>query len=225
MYCILKKLFLFSFLIIAGLHGSAQYTFSIATDLNLLHNFTKDEAFTTIGQTVYYQLHISKKETGYALISYHTGGKVKNNITAIANNATTFPQKISFSATSKIKLSQISLGWKHYFRGGSNEEQTWGLYSTAGFGLLTVKVENTFNKTIDTLSYKLLPTLSSGTGNVKRLTVDLGLGGEIPIGPSIYFYGELRTWIPASNFPSPYLYNNKIPKMLLLSGGVRILFD
>jgi hypothetical protein len=78
---------------------------------------------------------------------------------------------------------------------------------------------------VDTAHYHISPSLSAGTATAKRLTLDLGLGTEYPLGPSIYLYGELRTWLPASDFPSPYLYNNNIPRILLLAGGVRILFD
>jgi hypothetical protein len=53
----------------------------------------------------------------------------------------------------------------------------------------------------------------------------VGIGGEFPLGGGICLYTELRTWLPASDYPSPYLYNSDIPRVLLLTGGIRILFD
>jgi len=93
----------------------------------------------------------------------------------------------------------------------------------AGFGLLFGRAENTFNKAIDTAKYRVqqLP----GNGKFRRLTFDVGLGVEAPIGTGFYFYGELRTWLPASDYPSPYLNNNDGPRVLLLNGGLRLLFD
>jgi len=222
---LLKKLFFFSTLYFASLQAGAQYTFSIATDLNLLHHFTRNESFTAIGQTVYYQLHFSKKETAYAWVSYHTGGKFKNDLSAVATDSITTPQRLSFTASSRVNFSHISLGWKHYFRGGSNEEQTWGLYTTTGLGILFAHVENNFNKEFDTAHYQLSQPLLKGSATVRRLTLDLGLGTEYALAPSIFLYGELRTWLAASDYPSAYFYNNNVPRVLLLTGGIRILFD
>jgi hypothetical protein len=190
----------------------------------VLRNFTKNEGFTALGQTVYYQLHISRKETAYAWLSYHTGGKFKNNLSAISKDST-LPQKLAYQISSIINYSHVSLGWKHYYKGGSDEEETWSFYSTTGFGLLFAKVQNTFNKQVDTAHYRPLQVIHAGTAMVKRLTVDVGLGVEIPLGPGLFLYSEARTWLPASDYPSAYLYNNNIPRTLLVTAGIRILFD
>jgi hypothetical protein len=221
----LKKILLFFILSFAGIIGHAQYTFSIATDLNLLHNFTKNEGFNAVGQTVHYQFHFTKKETAYGWLSYHRGGRFKNNLSAVAKDSITSPQRLNYRVSSSINLSQISLGWKHYFRGGSNEEDTWGVYSTAGFGLLFAKVTNTFDKRVDTAKYASSKLVLPGATTINKLTIDLGLGGEFSVAPGLFLYSEIRTWLPASSYPSPYLYNNDLPRVLLLNAGLRILFD
>jgi hypothetical protein len=68
------------------------------------------------------------------------------------------------------------------------------------------------------------PTLA-GTDKIYRLSLDLGLGLEYPISGSFYLYGDLRTWLPTSDYPSPYLHNNKnVPLPAIVSLGLRIPF-
>ena len=85
------------------------------------------------------------------------------------------------------------------------------------------KVENTFSTPVDTSLYNA-PTLA-GSSEIYRLTIDFGTGVEFPIGGNFFLYGDLRTWIPTSDYPSPYLHNNKnVPLPFMISGGMRILF-
>ena len=80
-----------------------------------------------------------------------------------------------------------------------------------------------FSQVIDTSLYTV-PT-TEGSGKFYRLTLDLGGGVEVPVGGSFFMYGDLRTWIPTSDYPSPYLHSNKnVPLPFLLTAGVRILF-
>jgi hypothetical protein len=220
----LKTVSLFIFLWV-GNCAAAQNTFSIATDISLLRSFSKGQNFTSIGQTIQYQYHFAKKESVYAWLSYHTAGKFKNNFSATAKDTVTSPQRIDYSASSSLRYQQISIGWKHYFKGIYDNEEFPNLYGTAGFGLLSAKAENTFNKAVDAARYKIPQQSVAGSASLRRLTFDVGIGGEISLGGGIYFYTELRTWLPASDYPSPYLYNNDIPRVGLLNGGIRILFD
>jgi hypothetical protein len=65
----------------------------------------------------------------------------------------------------------------------------------------------------------------SGKANFKRLTVDLGIGWEIPIGGDFYFFTEGKVWVPASNYPSKYIFvNNNAPYVAMLGTGIRIVF-
>jgi len=85
------------------------------------------------------------------------------------------------------------------------------------------RVNNVINRVIDTSAYKL--PVSDGKGNFKRLTLDLGLGYEAPIGGDVYLYFEGRSLIPISNYPSEYLYiNGYAPLTASAQLGLRILF-
>lgn len=202
----------------------AQPVFSIATDATILRSLSPQQHFFAVGQTVTGNIHFTKKETLYAWVAYYTNGKFKNSATAIANSITTNPQTIHYTVYSKLRYRQISVGWKHYFRGSYNEEMNWNLYGLAGFGLLLGSAENTYNTFIDTLQYTTLLHPLPGAGSFKRLTFDIGVGNEIPLSTSIYLYTELRSWLPASDYPSPYLINNsKVPLSLILCGGLRVL--
>jgi hypothetical protein len=124
-----------------------------------------------------------------------------------------------------LRFRQFSLGFRHYFKGAYNSEATLGLYGLAGFGLLLVRATNEYNLPVDTTQYQLPQRAVTGATNIVRLTADVGLGAETLLGGGIYLYADLRTWIQASRFPSPYLYNNALPRVVILNGGIRILFD
>jgi hypothetical protein len=218
-----KKIIFLLILVFNYRHVNAQAAFSIATDLSVLHDFTKDQQFTSFGQTVQLNFHFTKKESLYTWISYYTNGKYQNDLTALPKFLSTTPPSVPYTSSSQIGYRQISVGWKHYFKESFDAETSHAIYGLAGFGVMFGRVGNTFNKTIDTAKYRVaqLP----GNGKFRRLTFDVGLGVEAPIGTGFYFYGELRTWLSASDFPSPYLYNNDGPRVLLLNAGLRLLFD
>ena len=203
----------------------AQRSSSITTDLSMLRSFSKGQEFSAIGQTIQFQYHFTPTESGYAWVSYYSPGKYKNGLTATAKDPLTQPATTDFTVASELRFRQVSLGWKHYFKGASNGEEQFHVYGTAGFGLLVSKIENVYNQTIDTALYLLPERSISGTKDFRRLTFDLGLGSEFQIGGGIYLYAELRTWLRASSNPSLYLYNNKAPEVVLLNGGLRILFE
>jgi hypothetical protein len=218
-----KKIIFLLILAFSYCHIIAQAAFSLGSDLTLLRDFTKNQQFSSFGQTVQFNFHFTKKETLYTWIGYYTNGKYKNNLTALPRYLSTTPPSVPYSSSSTIGYRQISVGWKHYFKETFEAEGSYAIYGLAGFGILFGRVENTFNTMIDTSKYSVsqLP----GSGKFRRLTFDVGLGIEAPIGTGFYFYGELRTWLPASDFPSPYLYNSDAPRVLLLNAGLRLLFD
>src|SRR4030095_2551272 len=122
-----------------------------------------------------------------------------------------------------MRFKHLSLGWKHYFIGGSDIDEKWSLYGYTGFGLLLGRVINSHSVSIDTNSY-FVP-VRSGKANFKRLTLDMGLGWEVPLGGDIFFYNEARLWIPTTDYPSKYIFVNKnAPFVASLNFGIRILF-
>jgi hypothetical protein len=202
----------------------AQYS-SLATDVSILRSFTKGSSFWAIGQTVQGQYHFTEKTAGYASVCYYTNGRFKNRLTAVATDSTVTPQQLEYITKSTLRFRQVSLGFRHYFKGAYNSESTWSLYGIAGFGLLLIKATNSYNTSVDTALYSVPQQALAGTKNIVRLTADVGLGVETLLGSAIYLYADVRTWIQASRFPSPYLYTNAVPRVAVLSGGVRILFD
>lgn len=221
---VLKK-FVFLFVsIFAGLALCAQYS-SITTDVSVLRSFTRGSHFWAFGQTVQAQYHVAQKTTAYAWVSYYTAGNFKNKLSAFATDSFTSPQRLDYSVNSSLRYRQISLGFRHYFKGAYNTETTWNLYGLGGFGLLLIKATNNYNKTVYTAQYAVSQQALAGTKNIVRLTADVGLGAESLLGSGIYLYADVRTWIQASRFRSPYLYNNAVPRVVVLSGGIRILFD
>jgi hypothetical protein len=218
----LKKLVAI-FLLLSCIYSHAQVRISVAPDLSLMRNFSPKQEFWSLGQTVQFNFHFSAKESGYAWITYYTPGKFKNNFTATAKSSTTSPFTIPFTASAKWRNNEVSLGWKHYFQGSYDTEAGYNIYGLAGFGLMFTKVENIFSPAIDTSLYTT-PTLA-GNSEFKRLTIDLGAGVEFPIGGNFFLYSDVRTWIPTTNYPSPYLHNNEnVPLPFMISGGMRILF-
>jgi hypothetical protein len=85
------------------------------------------------------------------------------------------------------------------------------------------RVSNAHSVSIDTSLYNL--PVREGRANFKRLTADLSLGWEEPIGADFFFYTEGRIWIPASDYPSKYIFvNENAPLVVMLNVGIRILF-
>lgn len=202
----------------------AQYS-SLATDVSVLRSFTKGSKFWAFGQTVQAHYHFAEKTTAYAWVSYYTAGHFKNNLSAFAKDSSASPQQLDVTAKSSLRFRQISLGFRHYLKGAYNSETAWNLYGLAGFGLLLMKAANTYNIPVNTAQYTAPQQALAGTKNIVRLTADVGLGVEAVLGAGVYFYVDARTWIQASRFRSPYLFNNAVPRAVVLSGGIRILFD
>ena len=218
------KNFVFVFFLLTGIQARAQIRFSIATDLSVMRNFSPQQKFWALGQTVQGNFHFNKKETAYAWLSYYSKGKFKNDFTATAKSSVTIPQLIRYRVSGTWRYREVSMGWKHYFKGAFDNER-WNLYSIAGFGLMFTKAENIFSWSVDTALYNLPPAPVSGINSFYRLTIDLGMGTEFPIGGNFFLYSDIRTWLPTSDYPSPYLHNNKnVPLPIMISAGMRILF-
>jgi hypothetical protein len=167
--------------------------------------------------------HLTPKNGVYVLFAYYSPGGFKNNLTATAKSAVTNPQQINFINKGKMSLKELSIGWRKYLKGRPDLETGWSLYSNAGFGLLLGRVDNSHSPLTDTALYAV-PVLS-GKADFKRLTLDLGLGWEVPIGGDLYFYTEGKVWIPTTNYPSKYIFvNSNAPLVGMLSAGIRIIF-
>jgi len=203
---------------------SQQPKLSISNDLGLQHSFKKEQRYWAGGHTIHLHVHFTPKEGAYSWISYYSVGKFSNDIMASAKLPATSPQQINYVNKAEMRFKQFSLGWKHYLKGAFNSEDKWNLYGYAGFGLMLGRVVNNHSLTIDTSLYNV--PVRSGKANFKRLTVDLGLGWEVPLSSDIFFYNEARVWIPTTDYPSNYLLVNKnAPLVASLNFGIRILFD
>jgi hypothetical protein len=203
---------------------SQQAQFSLATDVSILRSFKKDQQYWSIGQTVNFHFHFTPTDGAYAWISYFSDGKFTNALKADAKSSATSPQQVNYQNKAQVRFKHISLGWKRYLKGRSDVEKKWNLYGYAGFGLMMGRIINTHSLTIDTSVY-IIPVLS-GKANFKRLTLDLGLGIEFPVGGDVYIYVEGRALVPTTDYPSQYLFINKnAPFTGAANAGLRILFN
>jgi hypothetical protein len=221
-----KQIFiLFSCLLLFLVSTQAQpMQVSISTDLGLQRNFKKTQRFWGGGHTVQGQWHFTNRDGAYALIVYFTPGRFRNNVTATAKLPATNPQTLNYVNHATMRFKQMSIGWKHYLKGASNNEENWNLYGCAGFGLLFGQVNNSHTPAPDTSLYDL-PVLS-GEAHFKRLTFDLCVGWEFNMGGAIFLYNEARIWIPTTNYPSKHIFvNNDAPLAASIHLGVRFLFD
>lgn len=197
--------------------------FSIATDLGVQRSIKKEQRFWSLGHTVHAIFNLTPKEGVYVWFAYYTNGNFKNNLTATAKSVLTIPQEIDYVSRSQLRFKHFSIGYRRYLVGACDIEKGWNLYATAGLGLLPGRITNVHSVAIDTALYNL-PVLS-GVANFKRLTADLGLGYEKPLGADFFLYAEGRVWIPASDYPSKYLFvNDKAPLTAMFNIGLRILF-
>jgi hypothetical protein len=202
---------------------SQTINFSLATDVSILRSFKKDQLYWSIGQTVHFHFHFTPRDGAYAWVSYYSNGKFSNNINATAKSAITVPQQLSYTNKAQLLFKHISLGWKRYLKGSFDAEKYWNLYGYAGFGLMLGHVVNTHSVNVDTSIYTV-PVLP-GKANFKRLTLDIGLGVEFPVGGDIFLYIEGRALVPTTDYPSQYLFINKhAPFTGAANGGLRILF-
>ncbi len=198
----------------------------MATDVAATVSFKKDQRFLVIGETILVHFHVTEKEGAYLWYGYSAPGKFHNDFVATAKSPGTTPQEMDFKNYSQIRFRHFSLGWKHYLVGAYNSETSPNLYFTAGFGLVGGRVTNTYTIIKDTINYDFPANPVDGKGSFKRLTFDAALGFEIPIGMEIYLYGEARAWIPASDYPSKYLFiNDNAPFIGTANVGLRILFN
>lgn len=201
----------------------AQTQFSIATDLGLQRSFKKEQQYWAGGHTVHALFHFTPKDGAYAWISYYSVGKFRNHLTATAKSPSTSPQQINYDNDGEMRFKHISIGWKKYLKGNCAPEEGWNLYAYAGFGLLLGRISNIHSTVIDTNSYNV--PVRVGKANFKRLTADLGLGWETPIGADIFFYTEGRVWIPTTDYPSKFIFiNDNAPLVAMINAGIRILF-
>jgi hypothetical protein len=202
---------------------SQRPQFSLGTDLSILRSFKKEQRFFSVGQTVYFHFHFTPTDGAYAWFTYYANGKFTNDVTAIAKSPVTAPQQINYLNHVQMRLKQISLGWRHYLKGTFDSETNWNLYGLAGFGIMMGSVTNNQSAVIDSNVYRI-PVLG-GQAQFKRLTFDLGLGVEFPVGGDLFLYFEGRALIPTTDYPSQYLFINKnAPFTATVNAGLRILF-
>ncbi len=198
-------------------------TVSISSDVGIQRSFKKEQQYWAFGHTTHVHFHLAPRDGVYVSFGYYSNGKFSNRITATAKSPLTIPQAISYTNNGSMRLKQFSVGWRKYLKGTFEEEQDWGLYGYAGFGLLLGRIINTHSTPVDTVDYEV-PVLS-GKANFKRLTLDLGLGAEVPLSGDLYFYMEARAWVPTTDYPSKYIFvNDNAPVTAMLIGGIRLLF-
>jgi Outer membrane protein beta-barrel domain len=219
-----KKLFiLYPILFWCIATHAQQPQFSLATGLDVQRNFKKQQQYWAAGHNTVANFHITPQNGVYVSFSYYSDGKVSNQLTATAKLPATIPQQLSYENKSRIRFKQFSIGWKRYLKGKPDAESSWNMYGLAGFGLMLGRVTNTHSISVDTANYSM-PVLS-GKANFKRLTFDLGLGAEYPLGGDFYLYGEGKVFIPTTDYPSNYLFiNDKAPFTAILGVGIRLLF-
>jgi len=197
---------------------------SIATDVSLQRNFKKEQQYTSIGQTINAILHLTGKDAVYTNFNYYSNGKFKNDVTATAKSLLTLPQQINYVNSGKMRLKHFSIGYRKYLKGSADAEKDWNVYVNAGLGIIMGRIENTHSVAIDTSLYNL--PVYSGKANFKRLTLDLAVGWEIPIGGDFFFYTEGRVWVPTTDYPSNYIFvNENAPFVGMLNLGLRIFFN
>lgn len=85
------------------------------------------------------------------------------------------------------------------------------------------RVINSHTPSVDTSMYNV--PVKPGKANFKRLTLDLGLGWEEPLGADIFLYVEGRVWLPTTDYPSTFIFvNNNAPLTGMVNAGFRVLF-
>lgn len=224
MYKFLKIFFFIFSILFSTITFSQKAQFSFATDASLLHSFKKEQRFWAIGQTIAGHFNLAPEDGLYVWLAYYSTAQFSNYPTATAKSIVTIPQQIDYMNRVKLRIKHFSIGWKHYLKGAYNIEDKWSLYGYGGFGILFGNVVNQHSVPIDSANYNI-PVLQ-GTDNFKRLTIDLGLGYEKPIGGDIYFYAEARTLLPTTDYPTTHLLvNKKAPLTASVNMGFRILFD
>jgi len=218
-----KKIFIWLSLLMTVHSGFTQPGFSFLTDLSVQHNFKKGQQYTVIGQTIQTNFNFTPKEAAYVWFAYYSNGKFEDKLTATARSLSTQPQQIAYTNQAKMRLKQISIGYKRYLIGNSDAETGINVYASAGFGLVLGRMQNAHSVSIDTSLYKV--PVYAGEANFKRLTIDPGLGVERYLGADFYVYGEIRCWVPTTDYPSKFISQNEnAPWTGMASIGMRIRF-
>ncbi len=202
---------------------SQTVRFSLATDVSVVRSFKDEQRYWSLGQTITGHFNFSPKDGIYTWFVYYGNGKFSNQLTATAKDTSTIPQQQGYVNHALLRYQHFSTGWKHYLKGASDIENGWSLYAYAGFGLMFGYVENTHSVAIDSAVYSI--PVWKGNARFKRLTFDLGLGYEIPVGGDVFFYMEGRVLVPTTDYPSNYLLvNENAPLTGSVSAGLRLLF-
>jgi len=204
----------------------SQAFISITTGFSVQRSLKENQHFWAVGQDVIFNWHYTHRTGLYIAACYYADGKFKNELSATAKSPNTTPQEIFFTNNAEVRLKQLSLGWRYYLVGNAESEENWNLYGITGFGVIFGRATNNYSITIDTSLYNAPAQPASGTGHFKRLTIDLGLGWEIPVRGDVYFYAEGKVWIPTTDYPSKYLLaNDNAPLMAIVTAGLRILIN
>jgi hypothetical protein len=215
----------FILLLVISTAAKAQVKFSMGTDVSLLRNFSTNQQFTSFGQSVQGNVHLTAKQTIYGWLSYYLNSSFTNRFNAVAKDPATIPAAAIFRVKGTWKYNHISIGLKQYLYGSHDRNDQISIYGMAGFGLLFAKATNALLDPVDTALYQLPANPQIGASAFKRLTFDLGIGGEYPLGTDLFIYTDLRTWINTSSYPSAIFHSTgKAPVPVLLSVGLRALF-
>ena len=220
----IKRTFLFLIINFLFFLTQAQpIRFSFGTDLGVQRSFKKDQRYNAIGHTVHGHFHFTQKQGMYVSFVYFSAGRFNNDFVAVAKFPAITPQQVNYQNKAEMRFKQFSLGWKQYLKGGYNITQGWSLYGFAGFGLMLGRVTNVHSVGIDTSQYDV--PVRSGMAHFKRLTLDLALGWEVPIGADIFFYTEARAFVPTTDYPSKHLFvNDNAPFAAAAVAGIRIIY-
>jgi hypothetical protein len=125
-----------------------------------------------------------------------------------------------------MRLRQFSVGVRKYFIGSYDHLEKFNLYGGAGFGLIMGRASNSFSRIIDTSLYTIQNNVVNGSGDFKRLTLDVLGGVEFPLSYEVFAYTEMRMHIPTTNYPNSYLLkNSNAPFLAGINLGIRILFS
>jgi len=125
-----------------------------------------------------------------------------------------------------MRLRQASLGVKKYFIGSYEKLEDFSFYGAAGFGLIIGTASNIFSSIVDTSLYTIQNNVVDGSGDFKRLTLDVIAGFDFPVSYEVFIYTEARLHIPTTNYPNNYLLkNSNAPLLGGINLGIRILFN
>lgn len=214
------------FFLLISTTGLAQVKFSLGTDFAVLRNFDEAHSFTVIGQTVLFQWHLEELTTIYAGIAYYKNGRYSGTLVAEAKQPLIQPPSFTFTTNSEMRIRNLSFGLKRYVKGNFKREGKINAYAGAGFGLLMGEANNYFSRPVDTTMYSIQNNVTEGSGDFKRLSFDLSLGGEIAVVTEIFLFTDIRVFVPTTDYPSPYLLKNEhSPFLGSINLGLRVLFN